>query len=117
MLILLNAKTNIKITNNWNVLLLRSTCTKFFLDIKKQVNIICLLLKSIVSRYLSTIRQILINVSFLANSIIRLLISYENLVDATNKKKKIILYYVARSRNYSIFRVLLICDVNKRIRN
>lgn len=117
MLILLDVKTNIKITNNREILLLRFTCIKLFLDIEKRVDVVRLLLKNTISRYLSTIRYILINVSFLANFIIKLLINYNALVDTTNKKKKTILYYAIRSRNYKIFRVLLACDANKEIRN
>ncbi len=117
MLILLDIKINIKTINYWEVLLLRSICTKFFLDIKKQVNIVCLLFKNIVSRYLLTIKYIFINISLLVDFIIKLLISYNVLVDATNKKKKTILYYIARSRNYKIFRTLLVYNANKEIRN
>lgn len=117
MLVLLNAKTNVNILDNWETSLLRSTCTKFFLDVKKRVDVVRLLLKNIASRHLSTIKNILINVSLLADSMTRLLISYGALVDATNEKRETTLHHVARSWNYKIFRTLLACDANKGIRN
>lgn len=117
MSILLDVKTNVDITNNRETSLLRSICTKFFLDVKKRIDVVRLLLKNTMSKHLSTIRHILINVSLLANFIIKLLISYDALVDATNEKRKTTLHYATRSRNYKTFRVLLACDANKRIRN
>jgi hypothetical protein len=117
MLILLDVKTNVKIINYREIPLLRLICTKFFLDVKKQVNVVRLLLKNIVSKHLLTIRHILINVSLLVDSITRLLISHDVLVDATNKKKETTLYHATRSRNYKTFRTLLVYDANKGIRN
>lgn len=117
MLIFLNIKTNIKITNYWKISLLRLICTKFFLNVKKWINVVRLLLKNTILKHLSTIRHILINVSFLVDFITRLLISYNTLVNATNKKRKTTLYYIARSWNYKTFRALLVYDANKRIRN
>lgn len=117
MLILLNAKIDVKITNNWEIPLLRSTCTKFFLDVEKRIDVVRLLLKNIVLKHLSTIKHILINVSLLVDFMIKLLISYDALVDATNKKRETTLYHATKSRNYKTFRTLLVYDANKRIRN
>ncbi len=117
MLIFLDVKIDIKIINYWRILLLRSVYTKFFLNVEKQVNIVCFLLKNTISRHLLTIRYIFINVSLLANSIIRLLISYNTLVDTIDKKRETTFYYIARSWNYKIFRILLVYNANKRIRN
>ena len=117
MSILLDVKTDIEITDNREILLLKSICTEFFLNVEKRVDVVRLLLKSTVSTHLSTISYILINISLLADSITRLLISYSALVDTTNKKRETTLYYAARSRNYKTFRALLVCDADKRIRN
>lgn len=116
-MILFNVKTNIETIDYQKILLLISIYIEFFLNIEKQVNIVYRLLKNIVSRYLLTIRYIFINISLLANSIVRLLISYSILIDTINKKRKTTLYYIARSRNYKIFRILFVCNTNKRIRN
>ncbi len=115
MSVLFDIKTDIEITDYRKILLLKSVCTEFFLNAEKQVDIVCFLLKNTVSEYLSTIRYILINISLLADSIVRLLISYNILVDTTDKKRETALYYAARSRNYKIFRVLLVCNADKRI--
>ncbi len=55
------------------------------------------------SKHLLTIRYILINVSLLIDFIIKLLISYSALVDATNKKRETTLYYATRNWNYKTF--------------
>lgn len=117
MLILLDVKINVKITNNQEISLLRSTCTNFFLNVEERVNVVRLLLKNIVSRHLSTIKYVLINVSLLIDFMIKLLISHDALVDATNKKRETTFYHATRSWNYKTFRALLVCDANKEIRN
>ncbi len=117
MSVLLDAKADVETTDNQGISLLRSACTKFFLDVDERVDVVSLLLKNTVSGHLSTIRHVLINVPLLADSMARLLISYGALVDATDEKGETVLHHAAGSRNYKTFRALLACGANKGIRN
>lgn len=117
MSVLLDAKADVETTDYRGIPLLRSACTEFFLDVKERVDVVRLLLKSTESRRLSTIRQILVNVPLLADSMATLLISHGALVDAKDENGETALHHAARNRNYKTFRALLACGADKGIRN